>query len=148
MKVHKELYILIGPLGSNKTMYSEAIAKLFNMESVFWAKIKQEGGTKGCLDLLRKSLSKAFSEFSYVLLDGFPTNKDEAIFLLEASKTLGYTIKCVIQLNISLEKIFHNLKNRFVCNNCGVFYEDDLSFSDKNILNCPNCGVALTRFLF
>lgn len=146
MKAHKELYLLIGPLGSNKTMYSEAIAKLFNMEPVFWAKIKQEGGTKNCLNLLRKNLSKAFSKFSHVLLDGFPTKKDEAIFLLEASKILGYKIKCVIQLNISLEKIFHNLKNRFVCNNCGVFYEDEFSFSRKNTLHCPNCGVSLAKY--
>lgn len=144
MKENKELYIMIGPLGANKTMYSEAIAKLFNMEPIFWGKVKTES-SKISLDTLKKALSQTFKKHSRIILDGFPTNKAESLFLLDLSKKLGYSIKCVIQLNISLERIVTNLKNRFICNNCGVFYEDDFTIN-KSKDNCPNCGAILTKY--
>ncbi len=144
MKENKELYIIIGPLGANKTMYSEAIAKLFNMEPIFWGEVKTKS-SKNNLGSLRKALIQAFRKHSRIIIDGFPTNKTESLFLLNLSKKLGCSIKCVIQLNISLERIIKNLKNRFVCNNCGVFYEDD-SPINKGKNNCPNCGAILTKY--
>lgn len=144
MKENKELYIIIGPLGANKTMYSEAVAKLFNMEPIFWGKVKTKSN-KNNLSSLRKALAQAFKKHSHIIIDGFPTNKTESLFLLDLSKKLGYSIKCVIQLNISLERIIKNLKNRFVCNNCGIFYEDDSSIN-KGKNNCPNCGAILTKY--
>lgn len=135
----------MGPLGANKTMYSEAIAKLFNMEPIFWGKIKTKS-SKNNLVSLRKALSQAFKKHSRVIIDGFPTNKAEAYFLLDLSKMIDYSIKCVIQLNISLEKIIENLKNRFICNKCGVFYED-YSPANKDKKNCPNCGAVLIKYI-
>lgn len=144
MKKDKELYVIIGPLGANKTMYSETIAKLFNMEPIFWGKVRVESN-KDVFAFLKKELTQTFKKNHRVIIDGFPTNKEESLFLLDLSKKIGYSIKCVIQLNISLEKIIENLKNRFVCNNCGVFYEYDLPIKkDKNI--CPNCGANLTKY--
>ena len=143
MKEQKELYIIIGPLGANKTMYSESIVKLFNMEPIFWGKAKI--GKENKLAVAKKALLNAFKKSSRVIIDGFPTNKNEAVFLLETSKKLGYSIRCVIQLNISLEKIIKNLKNRFICNNCGIFYEEE-SPNKKDSDNCPNCGLLLTKY--
>ena len=143
MKKEKELYIIIGPLGANKTMYSEAIVKLFNMEPIFWG--KAGAGKKNKLAVAKKALSDAFKKSSRVIIDGFPTDKNEAVFLLETSKKLGYSIRCVIQLNISLEKIIKNLKNRFICNNCGIFYEEE-TLTKKDYRNCPDCGSLLTKY--
>ena len=143
MKDKKELYIIIGPLGANKTMYSETIAKLFNMEPIFWGKVGV--GKNDKLTIAQKTLSDAFKKSSRVIIDGFPTNKDEAVFLLETSKKLGFSIKSVIQLNISLEKIIKNLKNRFICKNCGVFYEKDKQ-TGINDYKCPNCGSTLIKY--
>jgi len=143
MKEKKELYIIIGPLGANKTMYSEAIVKLFNMEPIFWG--KAGAGKKNKLAVAKKALLDAFKKSSRVIIDGFPTDKNEAVFLLETSKKLGCSIRCVIQLNISLEKIIKNLKNRFICNNCGIFYEKE-SLAKKDPDNCPNCGLLLIKY--
>jgi len=143
MKDKKELYIIIGPLGANKTRYSEAIVRLFNMEPIFWGKVGV--GKNDKLTIAQKALSDAFKKSSRVIIDGFPTNKDEAVFLLETSKKLGFSIKSVIQLNISLEKIIKNLKIRFICNNCGIFYEKDKQ-SGVDDYKCPNCGSLLIKY--
>jgi GTP cyclohydrolase II len=143
MKDKKELYIIIGPLGANKTRYSEAIAEFFNMEPIFWGKVGV--GKNDKLTIAQKALSDAFKKSSRVIIDGFPTNKDEAVFLLEMSKKLDFSIQSVIQLNISLEKIIKNLKKRFICNNCGIFYEKDKqSRTDDD--KCPNCGSPLIKY--
>jgi adenylate kinase family enzyme len=143
MKKKKELYIIIGPLGVNKTIYSETIAKFFNMEPIFWGKMG--AGKKDKLAVAKKALLGAFRKSSRVIIDGFPTDKDEAVFLLETSKKLGFSIRCVIQLNISLEKIIKNLKNKFICNDCGVFYEEETP-AQKDHRKCPNCGSLLIKY--
>ncbi|TSC94254.1 MAG: 3,4-dihydroxy 2-butanone 4-phosphate synthase / GTP cyclohydrolase II [Parcubacteria group bacterium Licking1014_1] len=145
---NKELYIIIGPMGANKTIYSETIANLFNMTLIFWAKIGAENGKnkkKDKFKILEEHLIRSFKKSPHVIIDGFPTDKEDALFLLSISKKLNYKIKCVIQLNISLRKIIQNLKNRFVCNNCGVFYEKD-KITDKKGNSCPNCGSVLIKY--
>lgn len=52
----KEIYIFVGPPGSNKTLYSKSITDLFDALHIAWRDIKVKTNEKNKLKILKNSL--------------------------------------------------------------------------------------------
>jgi GTP cyclohydrolase II len=133
----KELYILSAPPGSNKSMYADVVGSFFNLYSISWGQIKIKSKPLDKYKLMKFELSEAYIKNDSVILNGFPQTPDEAEFILKFIKKYKIKLRAFIVLNISLDKIIDNLKNRILCLSCGLVYSTSHINDDFGI--CPGC---------
>jgi adenylate kinase len=73
------------------------------------------------------------------ILDGFPRNLNQAIFLDKELKSIDKKIDKVFVIDISDEVVIKRTTGRFKCNNCGTRYNKYYKkLKDKN--KCDICG--------
>ncbi len=77
------------------------------------------------------------------LLDGFPRNKEQAIFLEEILKELGSDIDAVLRLDVDLDALTARATGRRVCA-CGASYHITANPS-KDGVTCDKCGEKLVQ---
>lgn len=76
------------------------------------------------------------------ILDGFPRTIIQAMKLENISKTLGFKIDSVINLDVDFDKLLTRLSGRRTCKECGASYHVEFNPSN-NGTNCDSCNGEL-----
>lgn len=148
----KDIYIISGPAGCNKTLLSRRLSDFLKLDHVSWGNIYRSLSdnekenilkSKKRSFLISKYIESQIISFIYkknnfnkgIVLDGYPRNTKEAKRLISFLGKNKFKIKGFIKLNSSLSFIKYRIKNTLYCYNCGRSYtKDDISFKSKKCL--------------
>ncbi|MDV3196284.1 MAG: nucleoside monophosphate kinase [Candidatus Phytoplasma stylosanthis] len=154
--------ILIGPPASGKGTQSLILSKLLNIFHVSIGDVfrknlknKTELGkkvifyiNKGLLvpsEITNSMVSEIFTEEKIrkgFIFDGFPRNKNQALFLTEEFKKRNISLTKVFYFNVEEKLLEKRIVGRIICSQCGEIYhketklpkKDNLCDNDKSIL--------------
>jgi adenylate kinase len=168
--VHPTMYVLLGPPGSGKGTFSQAIAsdgydhistgditrqEVIN-QTPFGLKYEKAitGHVVGGIPyneiqaLVEKRLEKALAENRGVILDGYPKTLDQCKDLdafIEKNQLSGKVV--IVLFNVDEEAVIERILWRQTCQKCGKIY--NLKFSSSKVQDqCDEpCSGALTKRL-
>ncbi len=154
--------ILVGPPGAGKGTQAVHLAEHYKIPhistgDIFRANIK--GGTElGKLaqsymdagDLVPDSVTNSMIEDRLgqsdvgngFLLDGYPRNVDQAVFLDGVLNAKGAPLDSVLELSIANDEIIKRLSGRRICRGCGASFHIHFEKPSKDGL-CDKCGGEL-----
>jgi adenylate kinase len=92
--------------------------------------------------IVRKEVTRAFSEDCGVLFDGYPRNLSQLKALEELLEELQSEIHCYVSLEISDEKVIGRLTSRRTCSDCGKVY-NLIWQKPRQPDTCDNCSGEL-----
>lgn len=76
------------------------------------------------------------------ILDGFPRTIVQAMKLETISKTQGFTIDAIVNLDVDFDKLSKRLSGRRTCKECGISYHVEFNPS-KTGTTCDSCDGEL-----
>ena len=154
--------ILVGPPGAGKGTQAVHLAEHYKIPhistgDIFRANIK--GGTElGKLaqsymdagDLVPDSVTNSMVEDRLgqsdvgngFLLDGYPRNVDQAVFLDGVLNAKGAPLDSVLELSIANDEIIKRLSGRRICRGCGASFHIHFEKPSKDGV-CDKCGGEL-----
>ena len=154
--------ILVGPPGAGKGTQAVHLAEHYKIPhistgDIFRANIK--GGTElGKLaqsymdagDLVPDSVTNSMIEDRLgqsdvgngFLLDGYPRNVDQAVFLDGVLKAKSAPLDSVLELSIANDEIIKRLSGRRICRGCGASFHIHFEKPSKDGV-CDKCGGEL-----
>jgi adenylate kinase len=154
--------ILVGPPGAGKGTQAVHLAEHYKIPhistgDIFRANIK--GGTElGKLaqsymdagDLVPDSVTNSMIEDRLgqsdvgngFLLDGYPRNVDQAVFLDGVLKAKNSPLESVLELSIAHDEIIKRLSGRRICRGCGASFHIHFEKPSKDGV-CDKCGGEL-----
>ena len=90
------------------------------------------------VDMVKNRISKDDCAKGFIL-DGFPRNLEQAVFLDESLKSISKSISLVIVLEVPDDIIIKRISGRFSCADCGALYNKFFSDTRQKGI-CDNCG--------
>ncbi|MDV3167756.1 MAG: nucleoside monophosphate kinase [Candidatus Phytoplasma stylosanthis] len=156
--------ILIGPPASGKGTQSLILSKLLNIFHVSIGDVfrknlknKTELGkkiifyiNKGLLvpsEITNSMVSEIFTEEKIkkgFIFDGFPRNKNQALFLTEEFKKRNISLAKVFYFNVEEKLLEKRIVGRIICSQCGEIYHKETKLPKKDNL-CDNDNSILIQ---
>ena len=150
-------YVIMGVQGCGKGTQAKMLAKDFDlvhlsvgdifrwniqMHTKLAAKVKRiiAEGKLVPDEIVEEVVSRRLNDHDWnygFILDGFPRNDRQAIFLLE-----NYNIDRVIHIELSDQEVFKRVLSRRLCSGCGLDY-NLISHRPEKENTCDVCGAAL-----
>jgi adenylate kinase len=156
--------VLLGPPGAGKGTQAKLLVNRFGIVQISTGDILRKSAAqetvlgqqaniymqKGelvpdslMIALIRERLKEKDCQKGFVL-DGFPRTLEQARTLDLLFKELGFSLSCVVEVQISLEEIIKRLILRWSCPNCGAVYHlENNPPKEKGI--CDVCGLPLVQ---
>jgi len=154
--------ILFGPPGAGKGTQAKFLIEKFFIPQISTGDILRENRKKGTelgkeaekymesgelvpADLINRMVEKRLSQSdceSGFILDGYPRNTEQAIYLDDILKRLNRKLKAVISLVVDDEKLIKRLSGRRICKQCGISYHVIFNPSKQEGI-CDSCGGEL-----
>lgn len=142
----RDVYIILGAPGSGKLTQAKLLSKKLKLDfislgqTIYKQRInknypyffeKSEKASNSSISISRvisykiKEIKKNSKKKGLVIC-GYPRRESEAKKLVTILKKLGFKVKCVINLNISLETIIGKRGKNYICQKCGTVYNQVL----------------------
>lgn len=158
------IVVLLGPPGSGKGTQAKYINQQYNIPHISTGDIfrkniseKTELGTKAkqyidkgqlvpdelTIKIVRNRIVEEDCRNGF-LLDGFPRTIAQAEALSSMLSSISKSISCVLNIQVSDQKLIQRLSGRRVCPACGASYHVITLPSKKGNL-CDVCGTALIQ---
>src|SRR3989344_3475222 len=153
--------VIFGSPGVGKGTLSDSLSAKYKVPhlstgDIFRAEIKSGNSEliqyveKGLLvpdSVVNKVIEKGLKQDSYrngFILDGYPRNADQAVFLDNALWKINKRVNIVINLVAPEEVIIERLAQRRMCSKCGALY-NLVTMKPKKKDTCDNCGSPLIQ---
>lgn len=152
--------LLMGPGGSGKGPFAQRLAKKHDFYHISTGQLFRDAITeetelgldiKALVDsgdvvdnytvnqLVAQELFKASKENKIVVIDGYPRNRHQAMYLENLLYHANTELEFAMIIDQPLMALVERVTSRRICSSCGVLYNLQL---EKNIINntCPACG--------
>lgn len=163
----KDVYVILGAPGSGKLTQAQLLAKKFKLDFISWGQtVYEEKLHKKLPHCFEKSMEtevrcekstqiffktieskiiayKKKNNKKGLVICGYPRKLSEAKNLLLILERNGLKVKCLINLNLSLETIVKRAENNYFCEKCGKVYNELLVPKHKG--ECDKDNSKLTK---
>jgi adenylate kinase len=159
-----DVFVLAGPPGSGKGTQAKLLAPKLGVPHISLGDLLREAVrnktkvgevAKGYLeagklvpdqvaiDVAEEAVTKKECENGFVI-DGFPRTVEQAKLFDGLLRKLGFNLKKVLYIDISLEEILKRLTGRRSCGKCGAVYHVQFNPPKREDI-CDNCAAPLRQ---